>query len=70
MITTIRRKKKIEAVRAMNYLVEKGYEIIDPLQEVKTSLVSHGGYNRRYSRFETVENNVSTCWYCKLRSVD
>lgn len=66
MITVIRRKRKVEAVKAMNYLVERGFEVLEPLQEVKSNLVSYGAYNRRYSRYETVENSSSSCWYCKL----
>jgi hypothetical protein len=68
MITVIRRKRKVEAVKAMNYLVERGFTIIDELQEVKTNLVSYGAYNRRYSRYETVENHSASCWYCKLEA--
>ncbi len=66
----IHRKKKIEAVKAMNYLVEKGYEIIVPLQQVRSQSVVRNKYNYKYARYEGLEDAGSLIWYAKLRSVD
>jgi hypothetical protein len=53
MIITIRRKKKIEAVRAMTDLMFKGWSIDYPLTEIKTSKAEKGSYN--YHKTDTNE---------------
>ncbi len=60
MITVIRRKKKIDAVHAIIDLVEKGFEIITPLQEVRTPVYSVGPKGRNL--------NEVVVWFCKLRA--
>lgn len=71
MITTIRRFNKKEAVKAMNWLVEhRGFEIIKPLQQVKTNLVKHENYNYRYSRYQSLELSDETCWFVQLKAPD
>jgi hypothetical protein len=66
----IHRKKKIEAVRAMNHLVEKGYQIVIPLQQIRSQSVVRNKYNYKYARYEGMEENGSLIWFCRLRSVN
>jgi hypothetical protein len=66
MIITIRRKKKIEAVRAMTYLMFKGWSIDYPLTEIKTSKAEKGAYNYHNNRYEMSKVNSSSVWVAKL----
>jgi hypothetical protein len=67
MIITIRRKKKIEAVRAMTDLMFKGWSIDYPLTEIKTSKAEKGAYNYHNNRYEMSKVNSSSVWVAKLR---
>jgi hypothetical protein len=67
MIITIRRKKKVEAVRAMTDLLLKGWSIDYPLTEVKTSISEKGAFNYRKNRYESRYGSASSCWMAKLR---
>ena len=67
-VTIVRRKKKIEAVRAMTELVERGYEVIEPL----TQRFKEGNdFERKYQnqRLRYSGQSVSSCWYAKLARV-
>jgi hypothetical protein len=67
MVITIRRKKKVEAVRAMTYLMFKGWEISHPLTEIKTTKEEKGAYNYHNNRYEMSKVNSSSVWVAKLR---
>jgi hypothetical protein len=67
MIITIRRKKKIEAVRAMTDLMFKGWSIDYPLTEVKKSGTEKGSYNYRQSRYTSRQGTTSSVWMAKLK---
>ena len=60
------RPNKLEAVKAMNALVERGYEIETPLTEVKNTLEHRGNYNYRRGRYGSKGTNVVSGWYCRL----
>jgi hypothetical protein len=67
MVITIRRKKKVEAVRAMFDLLSKGWEISHPLTEIKTSISVKGAFNYRTNRYESRYGSASSVWVAKLR---
>lgn len=68
--TEIHRKKKIEAVRALTDLVERGFEIVVPLKQVRSNSAIRNQYNYKYARYEGVEDCGSLIWYAKLRGDD
>lgn len=71
MIVTVRRAKKLDAVRAMNDLVEnRGFEILKPLQQVTTKIIKHSDYNYRRGRYQSIERSDASCWYCQLKAPD
>jgi hypothetical protein len=67
MVITIRRKKKVEAVRAMTDLMFKGWSIDYPLTEIKTSLTERGSYNYQKSRYTSIHGGASSVWVAKLK---
>lgn len=69
IVIPIRRTRKVEAVKAMNALVERGYTVITPLQEVHTTIEHRGNFNYRRGKYESKGTSVVTCWFTKLEVV-
>jgi hypothetical protein len=67
MVITIRRKHKVEAVRAMFDLLQKGWSIDYPLTEVKTSIESKGAFNYLKGRYTSREGSASSVWMAKMK---
>lgn len=67
MVITICRKRKVEAVRAMTELLQRGWEISHPLTEIKTSITERGSFNYRKNRYESRYGSTSSVWVAKLR---
>ena len=65
-LVPIFRPSKLEAVRAMNALVERGFNIETPLTEVKSTLEYRGNYNYRRGKYGSKGIGVVTGWYCRL----
>ena len=70
IVTEIHRKKKVEAVRALTELVDRGFEIVVPLRQVRANSAIRSQYNYKFARYEGVEDAGSLIWYAKLRSGD
>ena len=69
IVIPIRRTRKVEAVKAMNALVERGFNILVPLTEVRTTIEHRGNFNYRRGKYESKGSSVVTCWYAKLEGV-
>lgn len=69
MIVTIRRQSKVEAVRSVTELLFRGFNILVPLQEVRTTIEHRGNFNYRRGKYESKGTSVVTCWYAKLEGV-
>jgi hypothetical protein len=67
MVITIRRKRKVETVRAMFDLLQKGWSIDYPLTEVKTSIESKGAFNYLKGRYTSREGSASSVWMAKMK---
>jgi hypothetical protein len=65
--TTVHRRYKHEAETAINDLLNRGFEIIYPLTEIKSDSVNLGSYDYHKSHFIRVKASVSSCWIAKLR---
>jgi hypothetical protein len=65
--TTIHRKTKLEAVRAVCDLVRRGYTLTYPLTEIKSTGTSIGGYNYTKGKFTSIEAMASSVWCAKLK---
>ncbi|MDP4087434.1 MAG: hypothetical protein Q8934_22990 [Bacillota bacterium] len=65
--TIIRRQRKSEAEMAIADLLERGFIIIKPLQEITRDgkTFSRDSYGRR--NFQ--QNNFTSCWMAVLRKV-
>jgi hypothetical protein len=65
--TTITRKHKHEAERAIKDLEERGFIITYPLTEKSANMTTRGSYNYRRSRYESIGASVANAWICKMR---
>lgn len=69
IVIPIRRTRKVEAVKAMNALVERGFSILTPLQEVHTTIEHRSNFNYRRGKYESKGTAVTSCWFAKLEGV-
>lgn len=60
------RPNKLEAVKAMNSLVERGFSIETPLTEVKSTLEYRGNYNYRRGKYGSKGTHIVKGYYCRL----
>lgn len=70
MITTIKRKHRHEAIKAVFSLLERGWELSYPLTEIKSTGTEKGAYNHTKGRYTTRVGTTSSCWVAKLRKED
>jgi hypothetical protein len=68
--TEIHRRTEKEALQAINDLLDRGFIISYPLTEIKTDSVSRGKYNYRKSQYGSVQANVSSHWYARMKKVN
>ena len=60
------RPSKLEAVKAMNALVERWFSLETPLTEVSTTMEYRGNYNYRRGKYGSKGIGVVKGYYCRL----
>lgn len=66
--TVIHRQRKYEAEQAISDLLERGFEVVYPLTEIKRDGKSFAtdSYKRKIFQY----NTYSSCWIAKLRRLE
>jgi hypothetical protein len=70
MITTIHRRTKEEAEKAISDLLKRGWHITYDLTEKRSSIATRGSYNHTKSRYTSKNINESSCWIAQMRKDD